>query len=1075
MKRGKTMELILIFFIMLWLIAPVVLTILYIVALTEKSSLKKQNITLKNQINELQQRLSQSDKVDVLPVSEPTPVVQKEEVIPDKRVAPQYNLYKDNAPLKPVAEQKPSEPAPEKIVAEPIPQKVVAEKQVAPKPAEIRTEPAPQKKTSAMNIILILGALFLCLSGFIFAAATWGVLNTFFKTVVLLSFSAFFFGMHSLTERKLKLAVTGRVFYIVGSLFLPAAFVAAGILGVFGEYLSFSGDGCLLMMAITTFSFCIPFFKGGYDYKSKILASVSHYSFSATVFLLLLHFIPRADVAILVNAVYSFAVVIAEPLIIKLYNKLFGDDNVFSEIYSYFAVISVTILSILSNFVFIDETMSIVTLFAFAIYGVAFLTRTVSQKNEAFSVSFFALFITISLFTGFDPDNFSSVILIITLMAVIYCVLSFMGIFPEKMKKILEYFGIAVAVTAGILAAVDYVICLAEETIPLWQTIISSFIVTAEFLILSIRHKTNGLKALTFGAFIWSVTGFVIAFDIGFVGNVVIPFVVVLAYYIVTSLTPLKKILKPVITNDILFGTYAVISSFICSTDSTESRFISIAMLIVSAITMIICNRGKVAEIFCPIFTFQLSVPLFALINFSFDIENSNLAMCIILVLFCLIASVLVFIPKAKNYALSYGFSLLFVISVFLISCCIWESADFIPMFFVIGYSVVFFIKHSLPNRKYGDINIVNTAVILTSFIIGFRYLDDLSFIFCFPAIVLMVIFAFSVLSTVYKAFPNVNKPIGTFLWYSLPVTSSLLMISGCVADNTSLVAFGTVLAICAGVVSVFRKNTLALILPVLILPVSIAILCEADMLFIPLIMLVIAGRILFREKLFNGVYSDVFSSGAFIPALIYIFKSMDDDLKVWFGILLLALLTLNIIRREHSSFANRMCISVAGAFIFPLFWLQPFCEIPEFINVQFNLMPVFFYCLLIKYIWKDHPNFTDNFSFTAAIISLVILFAESVSGDSFDAVFIGIFLFIMLFVSFIIKRKRWFVLAVSSMVVSGIVLSFGQKDSIAWLIYLALAGVTLIAMGLANEFKKQQQRTGEETKLSRFMSDWTW
>lgn len=57
-------------------------------------------------------------------------------------------------------------------------------------------------------------------------------------------------------------------------------------------------------------------------------------------------------------------------------------------------------------------------------------------------------------------------------------------------------------------------------------------------------------------------------------------------------------------------------------------------------------------------------------------------------------------------------------------------------------------------------------------------------------------------------------------------------------------------------------------------------------------------------------------------------------------------------------------------------------------------------------------------------------------------------------------------------MVISGILLSFGQKDSIAWLVYLALAGVILIAMGLANEMKKQQIKTGEETNPSRFMSD---
>ncbi len=1048
-----------IFFLLLWLIAPIVLTILYIVALTDNSSLKKKNAALNDEIKELRLKLSGND--EIVPETQPAPEIEN-------KPAPQYNFYKNDNTEQVAEKQDTQEPAP----------KAVAEKVVPEQKTVVKTEdaaPKTKKKTSAMSIILILGALFLCLSGFIFAAATWGVLNTFFKTVVLLSFSIFFFGMHSLTERKLKLMQTGRIFYILGSVFLPAAFVAAGILKVFGEYLSFSGDGWMLMTAITTFSFCIPFFKGAHDYKNKIFAAVSHYSFSLTVFLLLLHFIPRADVAVLINAVYSLAVMISAPLMKKLYNRLFGEENVFSSIYSSFAIISVTVFSLLSNFVFTEETISIITLFAFAIYAVCFLTNTVSEKNSGFSVSLFAIFITISLFTGFDPDNFSAVILTITTTAVIYGVLSFMGIFSEKMKAILKYFGISVAVLAGILAAIDVIICLAGEKSISWQIILSSFLVTAEFLILSIRHKTDVLKSFTFVSFIWFITDLILLFDLNFIETIIIPFVVVLAYYLLINITSLKNVLNTKYANDIIFGIYAIISSFIATTDSTESRFVSMAVLLISAIVMVIFNKGIIAEIFCPIFTFQLAMPVFTLTSFSYDVDIPNIAMSVVLVLFCIIASVLLFVPKARKYAVSYGFSFFFVIPVFLISCLIWESADFIPLIFVIGYTVVFFIKHSLPSEKYGGINLVNGAILLTSFMIGFKFLDDLSFIFCFPAIALLIIFAFSVLSEIYKAFTNVNNPIKMFLWISLPVISSCLMVSGCVADELSLVIFGTIIAICSGVISVFKKNTLNLILPVIILPVAVSVLCEADMLIIPFVMLVIAGRILFREKLFEGVYSDVFSIGAFLPVIAYLFEA-PGDMKEWFGILALSLLTLNLMRKGHSSVLNRIFITISGLFIFPLFWFQPFGEIPELIIVQFNLLPVFFYCVLIKLVWKDHPKGADNFSFIMAIISLIILFVESfISGDTFDAVFIGTVLFIMLFISFIIKKKRWFVLAVSSMVISGILLSFGQKDSIAWLVYLALAGVILIAMGLANEMKKQQIKTGEETKLSRFMSDWTW
>ena len=243
----------------------------------------------------------------------------------------------------------------------------------------------------------------------------------------------------------------------------------------------------------------------------------------------------------------------------------------------------------------------------------------------------------------------------------------------------------------------------------------------------------------------------------------------------------------------------------------------------------------------------------------------------------------------------------------------------------------------------------------------------------------------------------------------------------------------------------------------------------------VPLVVLVAAGRILFNDKMIKKLYVDVFSIGAFLPVVVFFFEA-SDDFKEWAAILVTALLILNLVRKGNTSVTNRRTITAAGAFIFPLFWFQPFFEVPELINVQFNLLPVFFFCLLVKIIWKDAAEKADNFSFIAAIISLVILFIESfTSSDSFDAVFIGVVLFIMLAVSFIIKKKRWFVLAVASMVASGILLSFGQRDSIAWLVYLALAGAALIALGLANELKKQQQKTGEETKLSRFMSDWTW
>ncbi len=180
--------------------------------------------------------------------------------------------------------------------------------------------------------------------------------------------------------------------------------------------------------------------------------------------------------------------------------------------------------------------------------------------------------------------------------------------------------------------------------------------------------------------------------------------------------------------------------------------------------------------------------------------------------------------------------------------------------------------------------------------------------------------------------------------------------------------------------------------------------------------------------------------------------------------------------RRGQTSQTNRVILTIAVAFLFPLWWGVPFFTVPELIAVQFNLLPVVIFCVILRFIWHDALPAVYNFAFVSAIISLVVLFIDAMfSGNNFDSIFIGVVLFIMLAVSFIIKKKRWFVLAVASMVTSAVLLSISRLDSIAWLVYLAIAGAALIALGVMNELKKQQKKDGEDTKLTRFMSDWKW
>ncbi len=1037
-------------FILLWLISPIILLVLYLVQLSANAELKRSNKALNEKLQALLSQNSQASDAAVEP--------QTEEALPPEQpvdVRQTELSYK----LPPQVQTPPS----------------AAPTEYAEKAAYA---PAPKKKISTINIILILGALFLSLSGFIFAAAAWGVLNSFFKAVVLVSFSALFFGIHSFTERKLKLEQTGRIFYILGSVFLPAAVVAAGLLEVFGEYLSFYGDGRLLVFAAVTLSVCIPFFKGAHDYKNKFFAAVSHYSFSATVVFLLFHIIPRADVAVLVSAVYSLITVIAEPLVKRIYDRLFGEENIFSEQYSYCTIISTTVLGILSICVFLDDTLNLVTLFAFAIYSVCFLTKTVTEKHNSFSAVAFAVFITISLFSGFDPDTLSGFTCITASTALIYAVLSAMGILPDAVRKAFKILAITVSAIAGLMGIIENTLYLIDESVPTLEIVLASGVVFAEMLILALRYKSNEFKTFTFAALIWFVTDLVLIFELGLCG-ILICFAAVTAYFLAARITPLKSKLESG-ANDIVFAIYTLINSICCCVENDIGCFAAIGVLLLGTAITAALKNGKYSAVLCPILTFQTALPTLLIfmdnnIVFPYAVENGDSAMSVIIILFCILASLFLFIPKATAYAKSYGISLLCLFPVFIISCIIWESADFVSMLAICVYTALFLAKHSFPKEKFTHINLLNSAILITSFIAGIKLLDNSDYLFCFPAVAVMLIFAVYALGEAFDVFQNVNPHICGFLWWTAPLLGCCLFISGCDAGDTALIIFGAILALCTSFASVIKKNTFNMLLPIIAFTVAIDESFDSVMLVIPLVLFLASGRILFNERMFNKRYFDIFSIGAYLPVVVFLCET-SSDLESWIAVLLLALLTLNLMRKGHGSTANRRCVTAAGLFIFPLFWIQPFFDVPELINIQFNLLPVFFFCLLVKLIWKDAASKADSFSFAAAIISLVILFVESLtSSDSFDAVFIGIVLFIMLAVSFIIKKKRWFVLAVASMAASGVLLSFGQRDSIAWLVYLALAGAALITLGLANELKKQQQKNGEETKLSRFMSDWTW
>ncbi|MDE7094220.1 MAG: hypothetical protein K2O52_04845, partial [Oscillospiraceae bacterium] len=73
----------------------------------------------------------------------------------------------------------------------------------------------------------------------------------------------------------LKLPKTGFAFYILGCIFLPLALCGIGIFQLFGRWLSFQGEGCLLLWTIIFISISSTTFFGQKNYKNTTLVWIS--------------------------------------------------------------------------------------------------------------------------------------------------------------------------------------------------------------------------------------------------------------------------------------------------------------------------------------------------------------------------------------------------------------------------------------------------------------------------------------------------------------------------------------------------------------------------------------------------------------------------------------------------------------------------------------------------------------------------------------------------------------------------------------------------------------------------------
>lgn len=351
--------------------------------------------------------------------------------------------------------------------------------------------PGRNADIKSINIILGLGAMLVILSGYVFAAAAWGVLSPLFKSAVLLSVSGIFFGVHEVMRRKQMPENISKVFFILGSLFLPAAVAAGAVLKIFGDYLSFGGEGRLIVLAVMSAMLSVCMTVGAKRFDSPAAGKTAFSALTVTVVFLTLHLTDGAAAALILS-LYTILWTILQPrLNIKCYALQLGAD--------FISTANIWVLGAVSLFL-TGEGLFILPALTFS--AAFFITSLREQGSQAEIFAAAAYLIAGSLFSA-QPRSFESFILTGSLTLFVITAISLPEAVPERDRRIMSaisgILGIT-AMTAGQLFRLGTFY--RQDYSPMLM--ISALAIFIQTVILALRRKTLTARLACTLAFIWS-------------------------------------------------------------------------------------------------------------------------------------------------------------------------------------------------------------------------------------------------------------------------------------------------------------------------------------------------------------------------------------------------------------------------------------------------------------------------------------------------------------------------------------------------------------------------------------------
>ncbi len=308
--------------VILWILCPFALIPLVIVFGIQNSKLKKRNSELERiqgyQVQQQQNVQPQQVAQQLRQTTAPQQNVQPQQVAQQlqQTTAPQQNVQTQQVVQQTAVSQ----------------QTVVPQQNIQPQQSQLQQSPSystsivqPVKKQrtkiSTMNLIFIIGVLFVIIAGVIFATTTWRILPNFVKVTVIFLSIVLFFAAAIFAKRKLRLTQTSLTFYSLGSLFIPISMLGMGYFKMLGSYLSLDGDGKFLLGFIGAACLTVACLYGARYYKSHLFIWLSYASETMAVFFLCWQVVSDYAYRCLLLALYCTIVVLLKGVFLRMRDK----------------------------------------------------------------------------------------------------------------------------------------------------------------------------------------------------------------------------------------------------------------------------------------------------------------------------------------------------------------------------------------------------------------------------------------------------------------------------------------------------------------------------------------------------------------------------------------------------------------------------------------------------------------------------------------------------------------------------------------------------------------------------------